>query len=161
MMETLKVFISGTQDDLQPERQAVADAIRALGHEPLMAETYGAQPMPSLDTIREMIDLADIYIGVYSALYGSKPDGKVSVTEFEFTEFYHRHPDRILTYLKKCTPEIEQAAFLKRVQDFKGGYFRRPFFTNDTNSPIGSRKTSFNLSRGWYTRNCAALPMPR
>jgi len=38
-MDKLKIFISGTQDDLQPERQAVADAIRALGHEPVMARS--------------------------------------------------------------------------------------------------------------------------
>ena len=61
MTETLQIFISGTQDDLQPERQAVAEAIRALGHTPLMAETYGAQPMPSYDAIREMIARADIF----------------------------------------------------------------------------------------------------
>ncbi len=54
-METLKIFISGTQDDLQPERRAVADVVRALGHDPVMAETYGTQPMPSFSVILEMV----------------------------------------------------------------------------------------------------------
>jgi HEAT repeat protein len=131
MTETLQIFISGTQDDLQPERQAVAETIRALGHTPLMAETYGAQPMPSYDAIREMIARADIYLGVYGARYGSlKMESGVSVTEFEFTEFRRTRPSRILVYVKDCTPEDEQAAFLGRVQDFKAGYFRRPRFTN-------------------------------
>jgi HEAT repeat protein len=127
-MEKLRIFISGTQDDLRPERKAVAGAIRALGHELVMAETYGTQPMPSISTIREMVDRADIYIGVYGALYGYKPDDKVSVTEFEFTEFRRKHPDRILTYIKEIHPEPQQEAFLDRVQDFKEGYFRRPKF---------------------------------
>ncbi len=128
-METLKIFISGTQDDLQPERRSVADAIGALGHEPVMAETYGTQPIPSISTIREMIDCADIYIGVYGARYGWTMDNGVSVTEFEFDEFRRKHSDRILTYIKEIQPESEQAAFLARVQDFKEGYFRRPKFT--------------------------------
>jgi hypothetical protein len=132
MTETLQIFISGTQDDLQPERQAVAETIRALGHTPLMAETYGAQPMPSYDAIREMIARADIYLGVYGARYGWKMESGVSVTEFEFTEFRRTRPSRILVYVKDCTPEDEQAAFLDRVQHFKAGYFRRPRFTNPT-----------------------------
>jgi hypothetical protein len=130
MTETLQIFISGTQDDLQPERQAVAKTIRALGHTPLMAETYGAQPMPSYDAIREMIARADIYLGVYGARYGWKMESGVSVTEFEFTEFRRTRPSRILVYVKDGTPEDEQAAFLDRVQHFKAGYFRRPRFTN-------------------------------
>jgi len=132
MAETLQIFISGTQDDLQPERMAVAETIRALGHTPLMAETYGAQPMPSYDAIREMIARADIYLGVYGARYGWKMESGVSVTEFEFTEFRRTRPSRILVYVKDCTPEPEQAAFLARVQHFQAGYFRRPKFTNPT-----------------------------
>jgi len=128
MTETLQIFISGTQDDLQPERQAVAETIRALGHTPLMAETYGAQPMPSYDAIREMIARADIYLGVYGARYGWKMESGVSVTEFEFTEFRRTRPSRILVYVKDCTPEPEQAAFLARVQHLKAGYFRGPKF---------------------------------
>lgn len=150
-MDKLKIFINGTQDDLQPERQAVADAIRALGHEPVMAETYGAQPMPSLTAIREMIDRADIYIGVYGARYGWKMDGGVSVTEFEFTEFRRKHSDHILTYVKKCTPETEQAAFVNRVQDFKEGYFRRPFFTNEIELAEWVKQDLAQLiTRKWY-----------
>jgi len=127
-MEKLKVFISGTQDDMQPERRAVAKAVRALKHEPLMAETYGTLPQPSISVIREMIDHADIYMGVYGARYGFQPDGKTSVTEFEFNEFRRKHPDRILIYVKDITLEPEQATFLTRVQDFKEGYFRRQKF---------------------------------
>lgn len=128
-MEKLKVFISGTQDDLQPERKAVAEVIHALGHEPLMAETYGAQPIPSLSAIREMIEQADIYIGVYGARYGWKMDSGVSVTEFEFNEFRRKHPDRILIYIKEIRTDLQQDVFLRRVQDLKEGYFRRPKFT--------------------------------
>ncbi|MBI5648875.1 MAG: DUF4062 domain-containing protein, partial [Chloroflexi bacterium] len=127
-MDKLKIFISGTQDDLQLERQAVANAISALGHEPVMAETYGTQPVPSLTAIREMIESANIYIGVYGARYGWKIDSGVSVSEFEFAEFRHKYPDRILTYIKEIQLEPEQDAFLTRVQDFKEGYFRRPKF---------------------------------
>jgi hypothetical protein len=127
-METLKVFISGTQDDMQSERQAVSGAVRALKHESVMAETYGTLPHPPIHVVREMIERCDVYVGVYGARYGWKMDSGVSVTEFEFTEFRSRHPNRILVYVKDVTPEPEQAAFLTRVQDFKQGYFRRPKF---------------------------------
>ena len=150
-MKRLKVFISGTQDDLQAERRAIADAVSALGHEPLMAETYGTQPMPSLSAIREMIDRADFYIGVYGARYGWQMDNGVSVSEFEFTEFRRTHPRRILIYVKETEPLSEQVRFLQRVEDFKEGYFRRPRFT-DTRQLAEWVKDDLPklITRAWY-----------
>ena len=109
-MDTLKIFISGTQDDLQPERQAVAASIRALGHEPLMAETYGTQPIPSLSAIREMIERATFMLACIPR-YGWLMDSGSSVTEFEFTEFCRKHPDRILVYVRKCTARNRTSPF--------------------------------------------------
>ena len=46
-MDTLKVFISGTMDDLREERQVVAEAIEAIGGlewKSVMAESHGSQP---------------------------------------------------------------------------------------------------------------------
>lgn len=40
----MKVFISSLITGMEPERAAVVDAVRALGHEAVTAETFGARP---------------------------------------------------------------------------------------------------------------------
>ncbi|UCC65657.1 MAG: DUF4062 domain-containing protein, partial [Anaerolineae bacterium] len=72
----------------------------------------------------------DIYLGIYGTRYGWVPPGdRVSVTEMEFQEARKQGKD-ILVYVKDV-PEREEAQveFLRRVEDFDEGYFRRPYFT--------------------------------
>jgi hypothetical protein len=133
-MDVLKVFISGTQKDLTPERQAVERAIHSIKWEALRAETYGSQPMPSRAACQEMVERSDIYLGLYGGRYGWViPGDDLSVTEFEFNEA-RRLGKPMLVYVKEVPDEksIEprQAAFLERVEDFDTGFFRRPRFTS-------------------------------
>ncbi|MBM4431011.1 MAG: DUF4062 domain-containing protein, partial [Chloroflexi bacterium] len=132
-MDVLRVFISGTQIDLGPERQAVERAIGDIKWEAVRAETYGSQPMPSRAACQEMVERSDIYLGLYGQRYGWViPADDLSVTEFEFNEA-RRLGKPMLVYVKDVPPEqIEprQAAFLKRVEDFDTGFFRRPRFTS-------------------------------
>ena len=129
-MDRLKIFISSTMKDLQAERQAVKQAIADLRLEAVRAETLGSQPVSSRQACLEMARQCDIYLGIYGARYGWVPPGdQVSVTEMEFQEARKRGKD-ILVYVKDV-PEREEAQieFLRRVQDFDEGFFRRPYFT--------------------------------
>ena len=126
-MDVLRVFISGTQEDMQSERQAVEEAIHSLRWEALRAETYGSQPMPSRATCQEMMERCDIYLGMFSGRYGWELPEGISVTEFEFN-LARKLNRSILVYVRDEEREPKQSDFLKRVEDFDGGYFRRPPF---------------------------------
>lgn len=129
----LRVFVSGTQEDLQPERDAAAEALSSLGLRVVRAESWGASWSSPRDTLREMVGVADLYVGVYGNRYGYvvSPDD-ISATEFEFREA-RRLGKPIIVYVKQ--PEHpgardgRQSAFLGGVLDFNQGLFRRPEFT--------------------------------
>ncbi|MDQ3855156.1 MAG: DUF4062 domain-containing protein, partial [Chloroflexota bacterium] len=65
----LKVFISGTQKDLQPERQAVEAAVARSRLEPVRAEIMHGQSRPSREAILKAVADSDIYLGVYGRQY--------------------------------------------------------------------------------------------
>jgi hypothetical protein len=124
-----KVFISSTMRDLQDLRDAADRAIRELGHDPIRAETYPTQPTSSREVILQMIQESDIILGIYVSRYGFIPLGeKISVIEMEF-EAAKQSGKEILIYIAKAEnrePELEE--FLRRIQDFDTGLFRRPYF---------------------------------
>ena len=129
-MDRLKIFISSTMTDLQAERQAVEQAIAELRLEAVRAETIGSQAVSSRQACLEMARQCDIYLGIYGARYGwVSPGDQVSVTEMEFQEAQKQGKD-ILIYVKDV-PKREEAQedFLRRVEDFDEGFFRRPYFT--------------------------------
>ena len=41
----MRIFLSSLISGMEDRRTAVARAVRALGHEPVMAEDFGAQPV--------------------------------------------------------------------------------------------------------------------
>ncbi len=126
----LKVFVSGTQDDLQPEREAVDTAIKGLRLLPVRAETMGSQSRPSRDAILKAVAECDIYLGVYGGRYGwLVPDAGVSATELEYNEAQRLGKPTLIFVKAVDDLEQKQAEFLRRVQDFNTGYFRRPKFT--------------------------------
>jgi hypothetical protein len=133
MKKSLKIFLSSTVKDLAPEREIAARAIEALKLEALRAETFGSQPDTPADTCRAMVRECDVFVGIYGGRYGYVPPGQsVSVTEMEFLEARQTDKD-ILVYIKgDVVHDGKQAEFLRRADDFEGGYFRRPAFRTIT-----------------------------
>jgi WD40 repeat protein len=134
-MEKLKVFISGTQDDMKPERDAVDRAVNsttlATG---IRAEATASQPKSPRAWIEQQIHECNIYIGVYSHRYGWViPDENVSATEFEFN-LARKLGKPILVWIRKLRNEEKtktgfdrQEQFLNRVSDFSAGFLRQEF----------------------------------
>jgi len=87
-MDTLKIFVSGTIDDMLSERKAVGDAIRSLHLDAVRAETEYSENRSSRAKCVEMAQWCDIYLGVYNKTrYGwTIPADGISVTEMEFNE---------------------------------------------------------------------------
>ena len=104
-MDRLRIFISSTMKDLQPERDAVEKAISTFRFETVRAETIGAQPLSSREACLEMARECDIYIGIYGGRYGWIPPGD----EFSVTEMYPRI-DALPTMLN--TPFLNSASTL-------------------------------------------------
>lgn len=129
-MERLKIFVSSTQRDLQPERDSVQAAIEHLGHDCLRAETYGSPGESPRDACCRMARDCDIYVGVYGAKYGYiDAETGMSVTELEYRHARQCSAAKVFVYLKEVTDlEPEQEKFLQEVQDFSNGYFRHGRF---------------------------------
>ncbi|MBL8078253.1 MAG: DUF4062 domain-containing protein [Anaerolineales bacterium] len=134
-MEKLKIFISGTQDDMQPERDAVDRAVVSTKLSTgIRAETTASQTQSPRAWIEQQIDECNIYIGVYSHRYGWViPDENVSATEFEF-DLALKSGKPVLVWIRKLREEEKskpnfdrQEQFLNRVSDFTTGHLRQEF----------------------------------
>src|SRR6266542_2537130 len=134
-MEKLKIFISGTQDDMQPERDAVDRAVNSTTLSTgIRAETAVSQPQSPRTWIEQEIRECNIYIGVYSHRYGwVLPGEEVSATEFEFNLARKLGKPaliwiRNLRDAEKAKPDFDkQERFLNRVSDFSSGHLRQVF----------------------------------
>jgi hypothetical protein len=129
MLQRLRIFISSTITDLQPERDAVEQAIAGLHLEAVRSEKVGSQNSSPREICRIMAQECDVYLCILSGRYGYVlPEGR-SVTEFEF-DTARETGKPILLYRKQVPEEKledEQKTFIKRVGEFEKGYYLRTF----------------------------------
>ncbi len=133
-MEHLRVFVSSTQKDLQPERDTAETVIALLGHQCMRAETYDSPGTSPVTVCRDLAKQCDIYLGIYGPAYGYKvPDSGMSATELEYREAREDNPNKVFIYVQHIDDsrlEDEQRRFLQEVQDFSHGYFRHERFAD-------------------------------
>ncbi|HTF09874.1 MAG TPA: DUF4062 domain-containing protein [Asanoa sp.] len=80
----LRVFVSSTLEELEPERLAVRDAIVRMRLVPVMFE-LGARPHPPHDLYQAYLEQSQLFIGIYWQSYGSEgPDAEISGVDDEF-----------------------------------------------------------------------------
>jgi predicted ATPase len=80
----LRVFVSSTLRELEPERRAAREAIESLRLAPVMFE-LGARPHPPRALYRSYLAQSDVFVGIYGASYGwVAPDEEVSGLEDEY-----------------------------------------------------------------------------
>jgi hypothetical protein len=131
-IQRLGIFISSTTKDLQPERDAVEQAISDLNLEAVRSEKVGSQSISPREACRIMAQECDVYLGILGGRYGSKLEEGRSATEFEF-DTAHQAGKPILLYRKRVPEdelEPEQKTFIERVDDFETGYYIRDFTLN-------------------------------
>lgn len=111
----LRVFVSSTLRELEPERRAVRKAITKLHLAPVMFES-GARPHPAQDLYQAYLSQSHIFIGIYWQSYGWQGPGmQVSGLEDEYIRsaglprlIYIKHPapdrdpalDRMLAHIR-------------------------------------------------------------
>src|ERR1044072_1079614 len=81
----LTAMISSTALDLPEHRALAHKACLEAGIFPIGMEQLPGQDSTGVDVSLEMVDQADIYIGIYAFRYGWVPDGQdISITEIAF-----------------------------------------------------------------------------
>lgn len=84
MSEPRRVYLSSTLSDLEPEREAVREALQGRC---LVIESYSADERSVRDGCLADVAGCDLYIGILGLRYGYCPDdGTKSITEMEFEE---------------------------------------------------------------------------
>ena len=101
MLPTIaRIFVSSTWIDLQPERQAVEDAINRMSAGKFVGmEYFGSRPETTEGTSLDEVDRTDIYVGIIGGRYGS------GITEKEYRRarerdlpcFIYFKDDRVVT----------------------------------------------------------------
>ncbi|MET0828741.1 MAG: DUF4062 domain-containing protein, partial [Microbacterium sp.] len=82
--QRIRVFLSSTLKELEPEREAARAAIESLRLAPVMFE-LGARPHPPRSLYRAYLAQSDIFVGLYWQSYGwVAPDETVSGLEDEY-----------------------------------------------------------------------------
>jgi predicted ATPase len=102
--QRLRVFVSSTLRELEPERHAVRSAVERLRLAPVMFE-LGARPHPPRALYRSYLAQSDIFVGIYWEKYGwVAPEEEVSGLEDEYRLSGHLPA---LIYIKQPAPERE------------------------------------------------------
>lgn len=84
-------MISSTSLDLPEHRKEAIDACLRLSVFPIAMEQLPARDADAIKVSTEMVDKADIYIGIYAWRYGHVPEGHhISITEMEFNRALKR-----------------------------------------------------------------------
>lgn len=99
------VLISSTTDDLAEHREKVKDACLSQGVFPLMMEHLSARSTNAVRISKEMVDQADVYLGIFAWRYGYVPEGyDRSITEIEYDRAVERGMPRFVFIMSEDHP---------------------------------------------------------
>lgn len=143
MTETLSqrshaAFISSTARDLTEHRAAIFDACLRVGVQPLAFENFAADA-DSLTRANELLDRADVYIGILAFRYGMVPPGQEkSLTEIEFERARARGIPCLLFAMSEEHPvrvtDVETGPGAEKLRQFKA-LVRRELLVQEFRSP--------------------------
>jgi len=105
LKKRFQIFVSSTFADLRAERDAIANAIQAMGHIPAGMELFGSDAEDSWTVIERTIDLSDYFVLVLAGRYGSLSEVGVSFTEREFDHARSRNIP-VLAFVHENTDEL-------------------------------------------------------
>lgn len=126
----MKIFNSSLISGFEPFRTAARQAVTDLGHEPVMAEDFGARPTSSQIACLDGVRQSGLVILLLGQAYGSKQDSGLSATHEEYHEAKATKP--VIGFVQEgVTPDADEAAFLTEVQGWSYGLFRGGFSAPD------------------------------
>jgi len=107
----MKIFVSSLIAGMEPHRASVKRAIETLGHEPVMAESFGARASsPQIACLQGVRD-ADLVVSLFGERYGAVQPSGLSATHEEYREARGNKP--ILPFVQSgVSREPAQQAFI-------------------------------------------------
>jgi hypothetical protein len=122
----MKVFISSLITGMDALRSAAREAVLQLGHEPVMAEDFGAQPHSPQVTCLSGVRESGLMILILGAGYGAKQPSSLSATHEEYREAKESRP--VIAFVEQgVTRDPDQDAFVREVQSWETGLYRDGF----------------------------------
>lgn len=114
--QRLRIFVSSTLRELEPERRAARAAIERLRLAPVMFE-LGARPHPPRELYRSYLAQSDVFVGLYAQQYGWVAPGEdVSGLEDEY-RLSAGMPSLIYVRESAAGREPRLEALLQRIRD--------------------------------------------
>jgi len=118
------VMISSTARDLSEQRQEALAACLQQGYFPKMMEHLPARDDEAISASVDMVDEADIYIGIFAHRYGYVPAGyEVSITEMEYNRAVERGIPCLIFIMDDDHPvlpkDVDTGASAERLNAFK------------------------------------------
>lgn len=154
-MQKLRVFISSTMEDMQEERNAVANAIdRYFFWESVYAESFVARSKSPREVCLEEVRRSHIYVGIYKNRYGYIPSEnnpkRRSVTVLEYYEA-KKNELPILIFVSKNAGDIEKELheFLAQLTDFDEGHWNKKYSTIEDLVESVLNAISYEVTRGY------------
>ena len=126
----MKVFISSVISGMEAYREAAAQAVRALGHEVVRAEDFGAQPESPQVACLAGVRQADAVVLLMGERYGAPQSSGLSATHEEYREARERRPVLVMVQ-DGVEREADQDAFVREVQDWAQGHYTNSFADPD------------------------------
>ena len=97
MADWLTVMISSTARDLPEHRKQVMHACDRVGLFAEKMENLSAMGADAIEASLELVDRADIYVGIFAHRYGYIPEGhEISITEMEYEGAVERDIPRLI-----------------------------------------------------------------
>jgi len=120
----VKVFISSVRRGLAAERDYLPDLVRAVGHEPLRFEDFGARNSTSRAACLDGVSRADAYVLLLGPHYGDEmEDSGISATEEEFNVAQQRGIPVLVFKKTGVQYDPAQEEFTGRLGDYQQGRF--------------------------------------
>src|SRR5262249_35045460 len=117
-----RIFISSTWLDLQPERQAVEDAINRLsGGKFIGMEYFASHPETTERASLDELDKAVLYVGIIGGRYGS------GITEKEYRRARERNLPCFIYFKNEATIRAEWRESDAQLETFKQKLLGRHF----------------------------------
>jgi hypothetical protein len=134
----MKVFVSSIISGMQAERAAAREAIRQLGHEPIMAEDFAATPQSPQVACLDGLRRSGAVLLLLGAHYGAKQESGQSATHEEYLEARDRLP--VLAFAQRGAEfDPDQERFLREVQAWSTGLFRGEYADPDELRTMATR----------------------
>ena len=105
MAEHIDVMISSTALDLPDHREQAKEACLRQGMHPTMMEYLPASGDDAIKVSLEMVEQAEIYLGIFAYRYGFLPPGHdISITEMEYNRAKERGIPRLIFFMHEDHP---------------------------------------------------------